>query len=472
MPRWATRPSLKRSMGLWMATALVVGNMIGSGVFLLPSALAAEAGPISLLAWIFTGAGALLLALVFAGLARRSPAPAAPMPTLVERSATSSASRPRGATGSPSGPATPPSRWPSSAMPRCSGGDLGTNGVLGAGVAIGVIWLLHAGQHRRRPRGRHDPGRHDDPQVRAAAPDRRRSGSSTWTAATSRRSPPAATRRRLLDDITAAATLTLWAFIGLESATVAAEEIKDPEKNLPRATILGTSVTTFVYIIATVAVMGIIPAATLADSSSPFADAAGVMWGGSWDKIIAGVAMISTFGALNGWILLQGRVPLAAAQDGLFPKRFAAVSGKRGTPVFGLVVLVRARQRAHRHELQREPGRPVQPGHPARDADHPRAVRLLGRGPAVLLLRGARALRREEAGARQHHRDAGLRLFVLDHLRLRRGDDRQGLPAAAAGIPVYVSCAGASLASGWRPRPPRRVRAARASPPELVEAGQ
>jgi APA family basic amino acid/polyamine antiporter len=54
-------------------------------------------------------------------------------------------------------------------------------------------------------------------------------------------------------------------------------------------------------------------------------------------KIVAAVAMISTFGALNGWILIQGRVPLAAAQDGLFPKQFAQVSGTRKTPVVGLV---------------------------------------------------------------------------------------------------------------------------------------
>src|SRR5262245_24613974 len=67
------RPKLRRSMGLWMATALVVGNMIGSGVFLLPASLASTAGPVSILAWVFTGAGAIMLALVFAGLGRSLP---------------------------------------------------------------------------------------------------------------------------------------------------------------------------------------------------------------------------------------------------------------------------------------------------------------------------------------------------------------------------------------------------------------
>jgi APA family basic amino acid/polyamine antiporter len=64
---------LKRSMGLWMATALVVGNMIGSGIFLLPASLASTSGPISIFGWIFTGAGAMLLALVFANLGRALP---------------------------------------------------------------------------------------------------------------------------------------------------------------------------------------------------------------------------------------------------------------------------------------------------------------------------------------------------------------------------------------------------------------
>jgi amino acid transporter len=66
------RPKLKRSLGLWMATALVIGNMVGSGVFGLPSSLAST-GPISLVAWVITGAGAILLALVFANLGRAYP---------------------------------------------------------------------------------------------------------------------------------------------------------------------------------------------------------------------------------------------------------------------------------------------------------------------------------------------------------------------------------------------------------------
>jgi APA family basic amino acid/polyamine antiporter len=101
---------------------------------------------------------------------------------------------------------------------------------------------------------------------------------------------------------------------------------------------IGTVLATALYVLATAAIMGIIPTDQLAASASPFADAAGQVFGGGWDKVIALVALVSTFGALNGWILLQGRVPLAAAEDGMFPAPFARVHGTRKTPVFGLVV--------------------------------------------------------------------------------------------------------------------------------------
>ena len=135
-----------------------------------------------------------------------------------------------------------------------------------------------------------------------------------------------------------AATLTLWAFIGLESATVPAQEVKDAKRILPRATILGTAVTTFVYLLATIAIMGVVSTQVLANSHAPFALAAQEMFGGGWGDIVAFIAMVSAFGALNGWILLTGRISLAAAEDGLFPRKFAEVHGERKTPVFGLVV--------------------------------------------------------------------------------------------------------------------------------------
>ena len=82
--------------------------------------------------------------------------------------------------------------------------------------------------------------------------------------------------------------------------------------------------------------MGVIPPSELATSNAPFADAAGAMWG-SWAAYAVGAgAVVSCFGALNGWLMLQGQIPLAAARDGLFPQAFARVS-KFDTPAFGLV---------------------------------------------------------------------------------------------------------------------------------------
>ncbi len=72
-PSRAAPPKLKRTICLWMATALVVGNMIGSGIFMLPATLAGTAGPLSIVSWVFVGADAMLLALVFANLGRALP---------------------------------------------------------------------------------------------------------------------------------------------------------------------------------------------------------------------------------------------------------------------------------------------------------------------------------------------------------------------------------------------------------------
>ena len=139
------------------------------------------------------------------------------------------------------------------------------------------------------------------------------------------------------DAVTATAALTLWAFLGLESASIPAGDVEDPTRTIPRATIYGTLLAATVYILGTAAVMGVLPAQALAGSTAPFADAAAVMWGGWAFQLVAIGAVISAFGALNGWILLGGQIPLAAASDHLFPERFSTVSSN-GTPVFGLVV--------------------------------------------------------------------------------------------------------------------------------------
>jgi APA family basic amino acid/polyamine antiporter len=327
-------PKLKRSMGLWMATALVVGNMIGSGVFLLPATLAGTAGPISMLGWLFTGAGAVLLALVFANLGRALPRQGGPY-AYAKR-----------AFGDFVGFQTAWGYWIAVWAGNAAIAvafvsyltvfwpEVGDNNLLGALVGIGLIWLLTA------------------TNIMGA----REGGIVQLTTTILKFVPlaviaivglffidggnyePFSPNGASLSLLSTTAALTLWAFIGLESATVPADEVKDPEKTIPRATIIGTVLATTLYLVATAAIMGIIPTDQLAASTSPFADAAGEAFGGGWDKVIAAIALVSTFGALNGWILLQGRVPMAAAEDGMFPAPFAKVHGKRRTPVFGLVV--------------------------------------------------------------------------------------------------------------------------------------
>jgi len=331
---------LKRSMGLWMATALVVGNMVGSGVFLLPAALAGEAGPASILALVFTGIGAMLLALVFANLGRAYPRTGGPYAYA------------RRAFGDFVGFQTAWAYWiaawvGNAAIAVAFAGYLGvywqdvsTKNWLTALVAVAAIWLFTLVNIL----GTREAGwAQIVTTVLKFVPLAVIGVIGLFYVKSGNFTPFAPAKGGFDWHINAAATLALWAFIGLESATVPAEEVKDPERTIPRATIIGTLVTTLLYVVALVSIVGVLSQTALSGSSAPFADAANAMWGGTflglaWGKWIALVAMAATLGALNGWIMLTARVSLAAAEDGLFPKPFARVHGKRATPVFGLVV--------------------------------------------------------------------------------------------------------------------------------------
>jgi APA family basic amino acid/polyamine antiporter len=113
--------------------------------------------------------------------------------------------------------------------------------------------------------------------------------------------------------------------------------VRDAHRVIPRATIVGTLVAAAVYIVSTLGVMSLVPAAALASSTAPFADAAQAIGGASAAAVIALGAAISCLGALNGWTLMAGQLPMAMAADGLFPAPFARTSA-RGTPVTGLVI--------------------------------------------------------------------------------------------------------------------------------------
>ena len=131
--------------------------------------------------------------------------------------------------------------------------------------------------------------------------------------------------------------IALFSYLGVETAAVAAGKVKDPDRNVPKATIFGTLATAVVYMLSLIAVFGILPTETLSKSTAPFSDAANAMFGGTWAGYVIAVAVIiSGFGALNGWTMICAEMPLAAAKDGLFPPQFRRVS-KAGVPAFGVI---------------------------------------------------------------------------------------------------------------------------------------
>lgn len=141
----------------------------------------------------------------------------------------------------------------------------------------------------------------------------------------------------VLAAVNATATFTMFAFVGIECASIPAGNIENPEKTIPRATVLGLSIATLVYILGSVSVMGILSVPALKNSVTPFADAAVVMFGNSAKYWVSAGVAIAAFGALNGWILIAGQVPYAIAKDKLFPSIFAK-ENKRKVPYMGIIL--------------------------------------------------------------------------------------------------------------------------------------
>lgn len=322
-----------KALGLPTLTALVVGNMIGSGVFLLPASLAPFGGA-SLLGWLVTTVGSMMIGLVFARLARRMPAAGGPYAYTRE------------AFGEFAGFLVGWGYWISSwsalaAIAVAMVGYLGefvpglaTNPPLAAATAISAIAILTVVNIR----GVREAGilqlvtvvlkilplvavalfglyRFEISHFEPLNP----TGGSLWAA------------------VQGCLALTLWAFLGLEAATVPAGDVKEPRRTIPRATVLGIAIAATLYVASTVAVMGMVPRETLASSTAPFATAAEALWGPWAGKLVAAGAVISTFGALNGWTLVVGQVAMAISRDRLFPPFFSRMS-ERGTPAVGLAV--------------------------------------------------------------------------------------------------------------------------------------
>ncbi len=323
-----------KQIGLWTATSLVVGNMIGSGIFMLPATLALYGG-ISLVGWVISGAGAIFIALVYSWLSKMIPV-ANGGPYAYTREGLGEFAAFLVAWGywisiwcTNAAIAVAFVSYLSAFFPT-----INTHAAWSVSAGLGVIWFLTW----INTRGIKEAGIVQlISTIMKLVPLALISVGGLFYLNTSHFSPWNLSGDTDFVAITATATLTLFAFLGLESATIPSGSIAQPEKTVARATMLGTGIVTLIYLLGTVSVMGIIPPDQLKVSQAPFADAAAVIWGEQARYWVAAGAIISTFGALNGWILLQGQIPAAAAKDKLFPKIFGR-ENKKQTPVVSIVV--------------------------------------------------------------------------------------------------------------------------------------
>lgn len=324
----------RRALGFWMCLALVVGNMIGSGVYLLPTSLAPY-GWNALFGWVFTIAGALCLAYVFSRLARDLP-------------------RVGGAYG-----------FVEAGFGRFPAFIVGLTywfsvWIANAAIATAAVSYLSI----FAPGIAHVPGL---PALLAVAliwtvtlvnvAGARVAGEFQLITMVLKLLPllaviviamllaggigtahvaPFRASDISPSAITATAALTLWAMLGFESASVPQGKVDNPAVTIPRATMAGTLLVGLVYILTCSAIILLLPMDKVAASNAPFADFIELYWGRGPALFIALFAAVSAIGALNGWVLIQGELPLAMAKAGNLPRWFA-VTGRNDTPVRGLL---------------------------------------------------------------------------------------------------------------------------------------
>ena len=325
---------MKGKLGLWTATSLVIGNMIGAGIFLMPSAMASFGG-ISLLGWGLSAIGALFIARMFSETSKLLPG--------VDGGPYSYT---RAGFGDFTGFLMAWGYWISV---WCTNAALvvslisalstffpilATDALLDIITGLAAVWLLTWVNNR---------GIRTGGEVQLVTTILKmlplvfvaitgvffirwehfipfnRSGTSTMQA------------------VATTAAMTLYAFLGVECATIPAGSIKDAERTVSRATMLGTIITSLIYMLGSMSVMGILSAGDLQHSITPYSDAAAVIAGPNARYWVSAGAAVAAFGALNGWILMQGQITLAVAKDKLFPPLFEKLN-KRGVPAGGIIL--------------------------------------------------------------------------------------------------------------------------------------
>lgn len=326
---------LKKDIGLFIATALVTGNMMGSGIFMLPATLASKSGPgATILAWLVTGIGSILLALSFANLGSRIPKAGGPYEysKLAFGDFIGFINAWLYWNGSWIGNAAvviAVASYSSALFPILSQNHLAaflyTSGILWIFTIINIIGVKKAG--------------------------------STQTTITvfevclflffiivsavhfkSSNVMPLFPSGKGMNTLSAAATSTLWAFVGLETASITAEEIKNPERNVKLSTIFGILIAVVMYLAINLLAMGAMPQGQLAKSASPIADILKQFLGKNIANVIIVGSVVSVLGTTVGWLLSTARVAYAAGKDGLFPEIFSKVHPKYKTPHVSLII--------------------------------------------------------------------------------------------------------------------------------------
>ena len=351
-PTTTAPPERRGTLALPQATALIVGSIIGVGIFNLPGSLAAY-GPISLFAMALTTVGALALAIMFAAMSRRLPADGGPYAYA------------RAAFGNPTGFANAWSYWITAWAGNAAivvgwvlyvqyviegwiNAQNGDAGWLGYSIQLGpnqlLVWpVIFALVGLWLPAAINLVGVKSMGVVQVWTsvikfiPLLLMSTIGLFAIKADNFTPMNLSGDTNTQAILGAMALCLFSYLGVETASVAAAKVRDPDVNVPRSTIYGTIATAAVYILSLIAVFGAVPSTVLGESSAPYSTAADAMTNGSWAGwVVAGCVIVSGFGALNGWTMICAEMPLAAANDGLFPRAFARISS-RGVPAIGII---------------------------------------------------------------------------------------------------------------------------------------
>ena len=318
--------------GLTAAMALIVGSIIGVGIFNLPTSLAVY-GPITLVSMALTTVGALALALLFAALSRRLPADGGPYAYA------------RVAFGNRLGFMNAWSYW----ITAWAG-----NAAIAVGWVLYVEHFINKGHNKLFsillvlvglwiPAVINLSGVKNMGSVQVVTTVVKFAALAFMSTVglfyikSVNFTPWNVSTESTIAAIGGGMAIALFSYLGVECAAVAAGKVRDPDRNVPRATILGTIATAVVYMLSLTAVFGIVPSSKLASANAPFSDAANTMFGGTWaGNVMALAVIVSGFGALNGWTMICAEMPLAAARDGLFPERFKLMS-KNQVPWFGII---------------------------------------------------------------------------------------------------------------------------------------